>query len=170
MQEVEDEVLRRFTLIEGALHQRVQIKGKDPSKPVGYDDGYGYLRVMVNGKKVQCHRIIWFLENGEWPDCLDHINGDKQDNRVENLRSITRRMNVRAYNKPTKGAVSSYRGVTRNGKGWRARVGQVHIGTYKCPTTAAVAYDTAALSAGYLPEACNFKVDEDKDKRGRETK
>jgi HNH endonuclease len=47
----------------------------------------GYREVRVGRKPVAIHRVIWFLHYGELPECqLDHINRDRSDNRVSNLR------------------------------------------------------------------------------------
>ena len=63
-------------------------------KKVGSHDGKGYLvfQIKKNGKKAmfKTHRVIWLLVNGVWPmDCIDHINGDGKDNRIENLRNAS---------------------------------------------------------------------------------
>jgi hypothetical protein len=49
----------------------------------------GYLRVSVSRAKIRIHHIVWFLETGRWPDMLDHVNGDRADNRFCNLREAT---------------------------------------------------------------------------------
>ena len=50
----------------------------------------GYLRVSVLGKSHLAHRFAWFLHTGEWPSgVIDHINGDRSDNRIGNLRDVS---------------------------------------------------------------------------------
>ena len=55
----------------------------------------GYLRVGFKRKMVFAHRIVWLLTHGAWPDGeIDHINGVRSDNRVENLRVVSRKENM----------------------------------------------------------------------------
>lgn len=62
-------------------------------KPVICVGKTGYGRVSINGKQHKIHRIIWMHYHGEAPDQIDHINGDRFDNRIVNLRSVTKRQN-----------------------------------------------------------------------------
>lgn len=51
----------------------------------------GYVRVTVNKKVLAAHRVAWVLTTGKWPEgVVDHINGVKTDNRMINLRDVTR--------------------------------------------------------------------------------
>ncbi len=60
----------------------------------GAQDHKGYLRISVAGKTVLAHRLAWLLFYGEWPRSeIDHANGDKQDNRICNLRLCTHQQN-----------------------------------------------------------------------------
>lgn len=86
--------------------------------------GHGYPHGSVFGSYVQAHRVAWAVHHGEWPrDQIDHINNDRSDNRMCNLREATNSQNH--MNKPKSVANSSgHKGVspTKCGKKWRVRV------------------------------------------------
>lgn len=83
----------------------------------------GYRTGWILGKSHYAHRVILAMTNGEWPDTTDHINGDKQDNRISNLRAVSHAENMR--NLPTTSAnTSGYIGVwyiVKRGK-WGAQI------------------------------------------------
>lgn len=121
----------------------------------------GYFQLAIMGKKYKAHRVIWALTYNEWPLLhLDHINGVKTDNKIENLREATVAQNL-ANIKKTKGA-SRYKGVCWNkGKGkWMAQISQrskqKYLGLFESENAAALAYDVAANEIHGEFAALNF--------------
>lgn len=53
----------------------------------------GYYCVSIGDNRYLAHRLIWLYVYGVLPDFIDHINRDKLDNRLTNLRSVSRRIN-----------------------------------------------------------------------------
>jgi hypothetical protein len=53
----------------------------------------GELVAGIDNKLFKIHRLIWFLEYGTWPKMIDHLNGVRSDNRIENLRGVDSRAN-----------------------------------------------------------------------------
>ena len=77
----------------GALTYKARPRTREGA-PVGRLDRDGYIKVMLKTKMYMAHRIVWMMHTGAEPAGeLDHINGDKQDNRIENLRIATRVQN-----------------------------------------------------------------------------
>ena len=103
----------------------------------------GYKRFMYKGKPYLVHRVIWFIEHGSWPSIIDHINRDKLDNRIENLREATFSQN--RYNIPRRSHNSSgYKGVSQRGDKWAAFCNRVYLGTFDTAKDAATCYDIVA--------------------------
>ncbi|HRI99390.1 MAG TPA: HNH endonuclease signature motif containing protein [Hyphomonas sp.] len=69
---------------------------------------------VLNGKRVYAHRIIWKMVHGVDPRVIDHINGDKLDNRIHNLRSVTHQENLRNTRRDRKNNTSGHVGVSRH--------------------------------------------------------
>ena len=63
---------------------------------VGYLNNLGYLETRVDGKLYRNHRLIWLWVYGYLPEnCIDHINRDRLDNRLINLREVSQSCNLR---------------------------------------------------------------------------
>lgn len=112
----------------------------------GTDNYTGYRNCRFFTKLYREHRLIWLYHYGVWPDQqLDHINGVKSDNRIENLRKCTNQQN--SFNKKSNSSSSSsYKGVhwKKRDKVWVAQYtlnGKITwIGSFETEQEAAEAY------------------------------
>jgi hypothetical protein len=105
-----------------------------------------YIILVINARHYLAHRIAWLHVTGKWPDKeIDHINSDRSDNRLVNLRIATPQENL--WNQPKKPTnASGFKGVSffkRDGS-WKAQIRwggkQRHIGYYLTPEEAHEAY------------------------------
>lgn len=79
-------------------------------KKTGYMDKDGYHIIMIDGRNYRAHRLAWLYVYGEFPPHqTDHINHDRADNRISNLRSVTNQENQ--MNRRFTGNSSGFRGV-----------------------------------------------------------
>ena len=109
-------------------------------------DCNGYHRIYHRGRLYMGHRIAWALYYGKWPEgTIDHINSNKIDNRICNLRVCSNTDNMK-NRKPYSGKV--FKGVYRTPAGWRSQIvsgGKSHsCGSFKCLGQALKAYDKKA--------------------------
>jgi hypothetical protein len=75
-----------FEYKDGQLIRKISSKRSRAGDVVGYPDKKGYLNVGHLGTYWKAHRIVYLLQHGDCPEFIDHINGIKDDNRIENLR------------------------------------------------------------------------------------
>lgn len=114
----------------------------------------GYYQARLGGIHFLVHRLVWKLVNGFDPDVIDHINGDKGDNRIANLRNVDWALNAR--NKPRFCSnTSGHTGVhfCRFTGRWRAEMHvdgeHVRIGRFDTIEAAVAARREAALAHGF---------------------
>lgn len=61
----------------------------------GCPDGLGYLQISVQSRLYRAHRLAWLHVYGEWPKLdIDHINRNRSDNRIANLRDVSHKQNM----------------------------------------------------------------------------
>jgi hypothetical protein len=77
-------------------HETGVITRKSTGKPISdKHNGDGYLQLSIARCRCYAHRIAWILMTGSWPSGqIDHINGDRADNRFANLRDVDQHTNM----------------------------------------------------------------------------
>ena len=95
----------------------------------------GYIYIGLFGRTVLAHRLAWFYMTGGWPpNDIDHINGDRADNRWENIRAVTRSVNLQNRKRARSGTKTGVLGVTPHQGRYRASIRvyghQKHIGCF----------------------------------------
>ena len=79
--------------------KRNQIKA---GSPAGCLMTNGYISIGIDGHRHYAHRIAWMMVHGEWPDrSLDHIDGDKTNNAISNLREANHSENAQNNRRPS---------------------------------------------------------------------
>jgi len=99
-----------------------------------------YIRFSIQEKctkySIKAHQFIWYWVNKEIVECIDHINNDKLDNRICNLRSVNQQKNC--FNR------ANVKGYTKHGNKFRAKIHlddkDIHIGLYNTEDEAREAY------------------------------
>lgn len=96
------------------LRYRIRRSNQVAGKIVGTIGQDGYRKCAHMGKQYKVHRLIWLLVYGEWPkNFIDHINGVRDDNRLDNLRDVSHSVNV--LNQQPRGKCP-YVGVNKQGR------------------------------------------------------
>ncbi|KMV67769.1 hypothetical protein AI28_08025 [bacteria symbiont BFo1 of Frankliniella occidentalis] len=119
-------------------------------KSCGTVGGSGYLMVRVDGRLYTLHRIIWKMITGNEPMHLDHINGCRIDNRITNIREVTRSQNNQSIGL-TRANKSGYVGVRYSTKdrSWTSYIKsgskRIHIGNFKEKKLAVESYNKKAI-------------------------
>lgn len=103
---------------------------------------HGYRKCTVDREQIKLHRLAWFMTHGVWPSGqIDHIDGDKLNNRIANLRDVSMSVNMQnRYSVKRKDNDMPY-GVTLNPKG--RFVANIRVGVFDTAKEAEEAYMTA---------------------------
>lgn len=137
-----------FYLKDNILYNRYERKHNKKDAPAGYVRHDGRVLIGFNGKTNYASRIIWEMTNGPIPEGMeiDHINRDKSDDRIENLRLATKTQNQHNRSIHAGSPVRGFSVIQRADGSIVYRPKLKHkrrthnLGTFNCPTAARVAY------------------------------
>jgi hypothetical protein len=115
----------------------------------------GYYEGMVFRTPYRAHRVAWAVHYGEWPEHdIDHIDGNPANNKLDNLRAVTRAENCRntaIHKNNTSGAL----GVAKHGDRWKAYIRvdgrNIHLGVFGTLDEARASRKAAEGRYGYHP-------------------
>lgn len=80
----------RYDPTSGYLWWKVRGSRRQLNRPAGSPNGSGYTKIGFHGKGYKAHRIAWLLTTGRWPEGqIDHLDGNRSNNRIENLREVS---------------------------------------------------------------------------------
>lgn len=105
-----------FEYRDGLLYWKIKTnRNMKIGRLAGSMAGNGYMQVHCFGKVRLMHRIIWEMHNGEIPEGMeiDHINHIRDDNRIENLRLVSRALRIFLCDLITRVMLSELVGITR---------------------------------------------------------
>jgi hypothetical protein len=121
-------------------------------KKAGYKEVKGYIVIQINEFQYKAHRLAWLYFYGAWPsNQIDHINGDKTNNQICNLREATTIENCRNTGAKSTNT-SGFKGVfyikQRAKRPWQASVcikgKMIYLGSFSTAEEASLAYEAAA--------------------------
>jgi hypothetical protein len=134
----------------GVFTNRVNRSSKARAGEVAGTPCGGYRHIKIGGGQHLAHRLAWLYMIGEWPTHeIDHINGDRADNRWRNLREAGNSKNqANSFRRPSN--MSGFKGVSWDNqrRKWRAgikvRGRSINLGCFDSPERAFIAYAFAA--------------------------
>lgn len=131
-----------FTWLDTAWHKR------NRGVEAGSKKRNGYIEIQFNGKMLKAHRLAWILVYGDLADDveIDHIDGDRSNNRLSNLRAVGRSINQQNQRNARSDSTSGLLGVSWYSAGgkWKADIRvngkKKHLGYFNCKDAAHQAY------------------------------
>lgn len=136
-----------YDQLTGRITRIIRRGNQSKGSVAGYLNENGYVQIEVDGRGYLGHRVVWLMSNGAWPENeIDHINGVRSDNRVDNLRDVTRTTNNENKKGPNTNSSTGFLGVSwrKSRSKYRAAIKcngrQVHLGYFSFPEEAHEAY------------------------------
>ncbi len=146
--------LIKYNPLTGVMTWKTSGRGKKEGGVVGSvkSDGYIGIGSSINGsfKLLKGHRVAWYIYYKELPNVIDHVNGDRKDNRISNLRSCTQQENSRNQKKRIN-SKSKYKGVSwaKNMCKWQSKIcvnnRSIHLGYFNSEREASEVYEYNAI-------------------------
>ncbi len=140
-EELRDYLLANYVVVNGSIMRKETFKQWNAGDTVGTVGLRGYKTLSISGNRYYVHRLIYLMHYGVLPDVLDHINGDKEDNDIGNLRPSSKIDNALNLHGPHKDNVSGFLGVTKKGNKYIARFRDEWLGSFNSPEEAHNEYD-----------------------------
>lgn len=138
MSQITQTELIRLVTYDPATGRFLRIAGKRAGHFVGSLTDNGYVHVFLQGRTYKAHRLAWLYAYGVWPsEQIDHINHDRSDNRLANLRDVACAVNHQNRRRRTN-SKSGLLGVTWHARDarWQAHIEinsqAKHLGSFKC--------------------------------------
>ena len=156
-----DEILTQACLKEllhydpetGVFTWKVQRSRVKAGTIAGHKNANGYIVIYVLNRPYKAHRLAWLYANGYFPpEDIDHINGAKADNRIQNLREASRKVNSRnqkIFCTNSSGIPGVY--WSKRNQKWGVEVSRKYLGLYSCFFEACCARKSAERQYNFHP-------------------
>lgn len=136
----------------GQFYWRVDRSRAKAGDIAGFPGGKGYWQIRIDGTAYYGHRLAWIYVHGAWPaGAIDHADGDRRNNRIDNLRLATIRQNA-ANQRKRNGKSSPLKGVSWHAarNRWAAHIRingkSTYLGLFDTEQAAHQAYVAAAIN------------------------